>query len=208
MREDIQKAIKEYEIATMPFFKKEAEASEKYLGTEEKVILCLDGNFCISYPDPTKKISLYGITLVTNKRVFIYYKPKKEGLIDEILLGEITDIKVFSPSLYDDHIQVYSADKIYDFPIRTKQKGLVISIAQSKQAAFAKIYRAFMFAINPNGFEITKNEAQKTEAPVTSDATDKSNIPEQIEKLAALKDKGIISEEEFQNKKTELLSRL
>lgn len=205
MREDIQKVIKEYEIATMPFFKKDAEAAEKYLDADEKVILCLDGNFCISYPDPTKKTSLYGITLVTNKRVFIYYKPKKEGLIDEILLGEITDIKVFSPSLYDDNIQVYSADKIYNFPIRTKQKGLVISIAQSKQVAFAKIYRAFMFAVNPNGFGITKNETPKVEQTVTSDT---SNIPDQIEKLSALKDKGIISEEEFQSKKTELLSRL
>lgn len=206
MREDIQKAIKEYEIATMPFFKKEAEAAEKYLDVDEKVILCLDGNFCISYPDPTKKISLYGITLVTNKRVFIYYKPKKEGLIDEMLLGEITDIKVFSPSLYDDHIQVYSADKIYDFPIRTKQKGLVISIAQSKQAAFAKIYRAFLFARNPNGFG--EPEVPKPEVPKSENTSVSSDIPEQIEKLSALKDKGIISEEEFQSKKTELLSRL
>lgn len=205
MREDIQKAIKEYEIATSPFFKKEAEAAEKYLGTEEKVILCLEANFCISYPDPTKKIALYGIILVTNKRVFIYYKPKKEGFIDEILLGEITDIKVFSPSLCDDHIQVYSADKIYDFPIRTKQRGFVVSVVQSKQAAFAKIYRAFMFAVNPDGFGIIKNEAPKVESPITSDT---SSIPEQIEKLYALKDKGIISEEEFQSKKTELLSRL
>jgi hypothetical protein len=35
-----------------------------------------------------------------------------------------------------------------------------------------------------------------------------SNIPEQIEKLATLRDKGIISSEEFDSKKGELLNRM
>ncbi len=206
MREDIQKAIKEYEIAVTPFFKKCVGYAEKYLNNDENVILCLDIDFCINYPDPTKKVVLPGIVFLTNKRILLHCKLKKEDFIDILPIEEITDIKVFSPSLCDDHIQVYSADKIYDFPIRTKQRGFVVSVVQSKQAAFGKIYRAFLFARNPNGFgepEVPKPEDSKSENTSVS-----SDIPEQIEKLAALKDKGIISEEEFQSKKTELLSRL
>lgn len=201
MREDIQKAIKEYEIATNLFFKKNVEAAEKYLDDSENVILCLDTNFCINYPDPTKKIALPGIIFLTHQRIIIYYKWKDE-VVDVMPIEEITDIKPLDLRLEGDHIQVYSADKIYDFLILTKQKGLVVSVAQSKQAAFGKIYRAFWFAKNPNGFG--EPDAVGTEKkPVQS-----SDIPDKIEKLSALKDKGIISEEEFQSKKTELLSRL
>lgn len=201
MREDIQKAIKEYEIATNLFFKKNVEAAEKYLDDSENVILCLDTNFCINYPDPTKKIALPGIIFLTHQRIIIYYKWKDE-VVDVMPIEEITDIKPLDLRLEGDHIQVYSADKIYDFLILTKQKGLVVSVVQSKQAAFGKIYRAFLFAKNPNGFgepDVVGTEKKPTQS---------SDIPDQIEKLSALKDKGIISEEEFQSKKTELLSRL
>lgn len=200
MREDIQKAIKEYEISTNIFFKKNVEAAEKYLSDDEDVILCLDTNFCINYPDPTKKVALPGIVFLTHKRIIIYYE-WKDKTVDVMPIEEITDIKAVDLNLSGDHIQVYSADKIYDFLILTKQKGLVISIAQSKQAAFGKIYRAFLFAKNPDGFG-------EPEAPKPEKASTSYDIPEQIEKLSALKDKGIISEEEFQSKKTELLSRL
>jgi len=47
---------------------------------------------------------------------------------------------------------------------------------------------------------------QRAEAPATSTST--GDIPVQIEALAKLRDAGILSEEEFQSKKTELLSRL
>ncbi len=202
MREDIKNAIKEYEIATTPFFKRSVEAAEKYLDDSENVILCLEVNFCINYPDPTKKIALPGIVLITNKRIIIYYKPNKEEFTDVLPLEDITNIKPFNPLVGSDHIQVYSVGKVYDFPIVTKQRGLVISAVQSKQAAFAKIYRAFLFAVNPNCFGETKTEGAEKCTDKTSD------IPEQIEKLAALKEKGIISEEEFQTKKSELLARL
>ncbi len=202
MRDDIQKSIKEYEVATSPFFKKSVEAAEKFLNDDENVILCLDTNFCISYPDPTKKVALPGIIFLTNKRIVIHCR-LKEDFIDTLQLEKITDIKTLSLPLGGDHIQIYSADKIYDFLILTKQKGLVVSMAQRKQAAFGKIYRAFLFAKNPNGFEMSENtEPTKSKDQSTQD------IPEQIEKLSALKDKGIISEEEFQSKKTELLSRM
>ncbi len=186
MREDIKNAIKEYEIATTPFFKRSAEAAEKYLDDSENVILCLEVNF-------EEKITICNI---------LESEGNKEEFTDVLPLEDITNIKPFNPLVGSDHIQVYSVGKVYDFPIITKQRGLVISAAQSKQAAFSKIYRAFLFAVNPNGFEEIKTEESEKSINQTSD------IPEQIEKLAALKEKGIISEEEFQAKKSELLARL
>ncbi len=202
MREDIQKSIKEYEIATSPFFKKNAEAAEKFLYDDEKVILCLEANFCINYPDPTKKIALPGIVLLTNNRIIIRYNEYKKECVDTLAMEEINDIKVFSEPLGGDYIQVYSAEKIYSFPIITKQKGLVISLTQSKRAALGKIYNAFLFAKNPNGFEEPKKATTQTAANQSPD------IPEQIKKLAELKEKGILTEDEFQAKKSELLARL
>lgn len=206
MREDIQKVIKEYEIATTPFFKKDEQAAEKYLNDDEDVILCLDTNFCIVYPDPTKKVALPGIIFLTNKRMLIHCKLKKDDFIDILPVEEIDDVKIITPTAGNDHIQVYSAEKAYDFLISTKQRGFVVSVAQSKKNAVNKIYRAFLFAQNPNGFG--KPEKPVTEKPEAEKAPVSTDIPEQIEKLSVLKDKGIISEEEFQSKKTELLSRL
>lgn len=45
-------------------------------------------------------------------------------------------------------------------------------------------------------------------AAITSDDNEIVDIPEQIRKLSALKEDGILSEEEFQNKKLELLARM
>ena len=200
MREDIQKAIKEYEIATSPFFKKDVEVAEKHLDYNEDVILCLDTNFCIIYPDPTKKVALPGVVFLTNKRMLVHCKSKEE-FIDILPIEEINDVKIINVTMGNEHIQIYSADKVYDFLILTKQRGFVVSLAQRKKDAVNKIYRAFLFAKNPNGFG-------EPEAPKPEKASTSYDIPEQIEKLSALKDKGIISEEEFQSKKTELLSRL
>lgn len=43
---------------------------------------------------------------------------------------------------------------------------------------------------------------------ITSDDSETNDIPEQIRKLSELKEDGILSEEEFQNKKIELLARM
>ena len=47
---------------------------------------------------------------------------------------------------------------------------------------------------------------EKTVAPAPAPAAD--DIPTQIQKLASLKDAGILTEEEFTNKKAELLAKM
>lgn len=106
-------------------FKKSVEAAEKFLYDDENVILCLETNFIINFPDPTKKIALPGIVFLTNKRIVIHYNEYREERVDTLTIEEINDIKVFCEPLGGDHIQVFSTEKIYSFPIITKQKGLV-----------------------------------------------------------------------------------
>ncbi len=57
--------------------------------------------------------------------------------------------------------------------------------------------------------ELLNNLFQKDSSTNQNSVADNSNdIPLQIEKLAALKEKGIITEEEFNNKKKELLDKM
>lgn len=199
MREDTQKALREYEISTF-LFKSNIEEAEKLINDDEKVILVLTTNFSITYPDPTKRTAYPGVVFVTDKRMILYYKPLHDGISDIVSIKDIKDIQLIKEVMTGiNHIQVYTEDKLYDFTVAPKQKAFKISTSASVTNAVNKIYRAFLFAKNPNGFK--KSESEKS--------TDQSaDIPEQIEKLSDLKNKGIISEEEFQAKKTELLSRL
>jgi hypothetical protein len=61
---------------------------------------------------------------------------------------------------------------------------------------------------NPEGVVnyIRDNMGEKTVAPAPAPAAD--DIPTQIQKLASLKDAGILTEEEFTNKKAELLAKM
>ncbi|NFO88541.1 SHOCT domain-containing protein [Clostridium botulinum] len=56
--------------------------------------------------------------------------------------------------------------------------------------------------------KIKINNAPKIDAPVSNNNSNNNDIPDQILKLAELKDKNIISNEEFQIKKAELLARM
>ena len=48
----------------------------------------------------------------------------------------------------------------------------------------------------------------RREKPSVQAVVIQPDIPEQIEKLAALKDKGVLSQEEFEKKKAELLAKM
>ena len=50
--------------------------------------------------------------------------------------------------------------------------------------------------------------AFKKQISLTSQSSENVNIPEQIKKLSDLKDSGILTVEEFESKKAELLSRM
>lgn len=73
-----------------------------------------------------------------------------------------------------------------------KAKKLLLNNVTDSQYTFIPKY----------GFENSVKVEFKTSEPV------QSNIPEQIKKLSDLKEQGILTEEEFQTKKTELLAKI
>lgn len=198
MREDTQKALKEYEISTF-LFKKEIENAEKLIADNENVIIVLTTNFSITFPDPTKRVASPCVVFVTDKRMIILYKNGKDDVTDITPVAEFKSVlHVKDPTNNTNHIQVHTKDKIFDFLAIPKVKAFSLSSQRDIDKKTLHMYNAFLYAQNPNGFE---NEADKI-------ANQFSDIPEQIEKLAALKEKGIITDEEFQAKKSELLARL
>ena len=198
MREDTQKALKEYEVSSF-LFKKEIEEAEKLISENEAVIIVLTTNFSITYPDPTKRVACPGIVFLTDKRMIVFYKDYKDDVTDITPIAEFKSvIHVKDPANHTNHIQVHTKDKIYDFLAMPKVKAFSLSSQRDIDKKAMHMYHAFLYAQNPDGFENNTAENNNQSA----------DIPEQIEKLASLKEKGILSEEEFQAKKSELLARL
>ena len=198
MREDTQKALKEYEVSSF-LFKKEIEEAEKLISENEAVIIVLTTNFSITYPDPTKRVDCPGIVFLTDKRMIVFYKDYKDDVTDITPVSEfklVRHVKDYTNNT--NHIQVHTKDKVYDFLALPKVKAFSLSSQKDIDQKAMHMYHAFLYAQNPDGFG---NKA-------AGNNNQSSDIPEQIEKLASLKEKGILSEEEFQAKKTELLSRL
>lgn len=197
MRQDTIAALKEYGISSF-MFKKNIEAAEQFVSENEKIILVLTSNFNIVYPDPTKRDAGAGVIIVTNEKIVVYHKPLHEGISYVVPVSEIKKI-LLVPNIMkgSDNIQVYTADKIFNFPLPTC--GSSFKLTNTKNFA-NKIYMAFMYALNQEGFATFPSN----NAP----ALKNNDITEQIEKLADLKAKGIITDEEFDTKKKELLSRI
>ncbi len=202
MREDTKKAVQEY-VDSAFLFKKDIERTEGFVNDDEKVILVLTPTFSINYPDPTKSFAATGVLFVTDKRMIVAYKRSKELLSESVPLDNIQKVQLLNIPMRGTHIQAHTYEKIFDFQFVPKVKSLTLTSSSSAKTAANKAYQAFLYAKSPNGFEHLKApEPDKKAEPNTAD------IPEQIEKLAALKEKGIISEDEFNAKKAELLSRL
>lgn len=198
MREDTQKALKEYEISTF-LFKKEIENVEKLIADDEKVIIVLTTNFSITFPAPTKRVASPCVVFVTDKRMIILYKNGRDDVTDITPVTEFKSIfHIKDPENNTNHIQVHTKDKLFDFLAIPKVKAFSLSSQKDIDKKALHMYHAFLYAQNPNGFE----------SDTPKNTTQSADIPEQIEKLANLKEKGIISEEEFQAKKSELLARL
>ena len=197
MRQDTIAALKEYGISSF-MFKKNIEAAEQFVSDNEKIILVLTSNFNIVYPDPTKRDAGAGVVIVTNEKIVVYHKPSHEDVSYIVPVSEIKKI-LLVPNFINgsDNIQVYTSDRIFNFPLPAVGSSFKLT---SKKNFANKIYMAFMYALNQEEFVAFSNK----NAVNSND----NNITEQIEKLADLKAKGIITDEEFDTKKKELLSRI
>lgn len=182
MREDIQKAIIEFEIATFGN-KRNIEKAEAVLNSNEKVLFVNPTNLTISSVNTRKKDTLPGVVFLTDKRFVFYYQILGSYSTDTIPLNQIQSVSCSGNGISGSHVEINTLVKTYDMLVSYKR-----DIAQKIQQVFE--------TAKSNYDSPSKNDVQS------------DDIFSQIEKLSALKDKGIINEEEFQSKKAELLARI
>ena len=197
MREDTKKVLKEYDVSVL-FHKRAVKAVEELLYTNEQVMLVLTPCFAIGYIETANSDGAKtSVLMLTDQRMILYYTTYDESLTKIEQWSDVKNIKFITLPLIGNHIQVCTEKIVYDF-VLSKQTDSAV-----------KIYNAFLSAHNFYGNN-TLQEPDNTE--IFKESNTKTNhgleITEQIEKLAELKDKGILTEEEFQAKKTDLLSRM
>lgn len=180
MREDVKQALTEFKVPTFGN-KENIKFVEKLLNSTEKVQFISPTNCIITTNATKKKEKLPGIVALTNERFIFSYRAFADSIIESLLLGEISAVNCHS-DIISSHIEIMSFIKTYDFLVQYKKEGM-----QKVQATFDRVIAD------------SKNHAPAAQSP---------DILGQIDKLAELKEKGVISDEEFQSKKTELLSRL
>lgn len=126
----------------------------------------------------------------TNKKVFLY--DKEINLCKSFYYQEITAITTKPSSINIMDISLSIGINPNDLIIKTKDEIEVISILYSKEAQrVIEIYQKFTKELPK------KTNSNKQEDPI-----------ELLEKLAKLRQEGILTEEEFKTKKEDILSRL
>lgn len=182
MREDLTKVADEFSVK---FSKNDVNRIDEVVEKNETILFASSTN-CVIKSVNTKKTEKYpGIAILTNKRFIFTYKIMLSWTIESFPVSEIQALNCSGNGLTGGHVQIHTVVKTYDILVTYKK-----DIAQ-------KIERAFENA--------RMNSANYGSAAPSNSNTD---VLEQIEKLAALKDKGVLSDSEFEEKKKELLSRI
>ena len=210
MREDTQKAINEYNISTRNAFRGDVEsieAAEKFLSEDENVLFVSPTLFSRMYKDVAKRaFSHAGIIFLTDKRVFLYYTLAKEPQPNSFPLENIGNVSYYANPLTGNLVlsAVQFEDRFYNFTIEIGSKFSLTTSSVNKKM-LAKVAETFEYARD------TYSSGKPTERTAISENKEEnpsSDILLQIEKLSELKEKGILTEDEFQAKKSELLARL
>lgn len=121
---------------------------------------------------------------------------KKLGMPEKIIpISQITAIQFKEPAFLNKGFIAF----IYAGMIEKNIKNYQQAVKEDNAIVFGKK--------ELNDFLNLKKRIEDRNNEKADNYTDE-NIPEQIKKLSELKDNGILTEEEFINKKTELLSRM
>ncbi len=180
MRADIEKIIKEYEVNTF-LNEKNIKRAEEQLRSDETVLYLSPTN-AVVYTGKNKK-SLVGIIVITNRRVFLYSKVLFSVTIESFNMTDLNSIESTSNGLSGSKLKLHT---------NTKTMEVLISY---KSSIATKIMQLLDKTMND-----AKNKNQSSVTPT-------DNI-DQIKKLAELKELGIISQEEFEKKKQDLLTKI
>ena len=184
MRADTEKAIKEYEVRTL-LNEKNIQRAEEQLRADETVLYLSPTN-AVVITGKNKK-ALPGIIVITNQRVFLYNKVLFTVNMESFNLKDINSIDSMSDGIKGSKIKIHTT---------TKSLEILISY---KSSIATRIIQLLDTAMNDAKNEFKNSNQISTSSP---------DIIEQIKKLAELKEQGILSEEEFSNKKQDLLNKI
>lgn len=185
MRYDVERAIEKFRI--------NASGSQKHIEIAETM---LDDDETVLFVTPTKlkrpgrRNGVPQVLFLTDKRIFSNFCGfLNRHTTESTSLGEVTSVNFTTDKTYA-YIEINS-------PTKKQSIALTGNLNILKQ-----VYQEFETAVNNYKSQYTAQNS--TPHPNST----QPNILEQIEKLALLRNKGIITEEEFQTKKADLLSRL
>jgi hypothetical protein len=124
-----------------------------------------------------------GLVVLTNERLFFFEKSLGSETVEEFGIGSISSLSV-SKKLTGETLQVHASGNAAE--IKSMMHGQADAVARA--------------------FRNLKQVGSTGHGSVVSSG---ANDPiEQLERLAALRDKGVLSSEEFEAKKAELLNRM
>ena len=187
MRPDIEQAIKAFGNKKSQPNKKELKAVENLLRADETVIFIADTILEVS-TSGKKKEKFPGVCVLTSRR-FLHHKNEYKlfGIgvggdsMEAISLDRIDSVNAMSTITYN-HVQFHAMTKSYDILCSSKKEMKMLA-------------EAFETAI----------QDYTTQRIVPAQASDPLA---QIKQLSELRDAGAISDDEFEAKKSDLLSRL
>lgn len=179
MRADTVAILEKYKISTLGN-KKRIEKAEKRLWEGENVIYLSPTNMVIYSVNTKKKEKLPGIFIFTDKRALCYFNVGLSESFESFELSEIKSIDTLGNSLTGGHITIHTLTKTLEILV-TYKKDVMQQIRDDMERALYAYREAGTKTFNEN------------------------DVFDQIEKLHDLHEKGIITQEEFSAKKSQLL---
>lgn len=184
MRQDVEMALSKSYISAFGYGSSIKKA-EEMLSKDENVLFVTPTEMTVTYVNTRRKNTTHGVVFLTNKR-FLFCSKMIDFQTDSIPINEIKSIDSSGNGLVGGRVEIHTATKTYNILVSYK-------VNNAKQVQeIQQIFEQALSDYNPQNTVVSSQP----------------NAIEQIEKLAALKDKGIICEDEFNAKKAELLSRL
>lgn len=186
MRADTSKRLREFDITVLGN-QKNIENAEELLKSDEDVLFVAPTNLEITTVNTRKVEKIPGVVFLTSQRFFFYYKIALSASYESVYLDEIRSVSSHSNGLSGGHIEISTITKTYDMLVSYKS-----DTARKIQSIF----------------EEAKHDYMSAGSASSSPSFGNADVLAQLEKLASLKDKGIITEAEFNSKKADLLARL
>lgn len=189
MRSDIKRALENSGAVTLGF-KGSLKKIEAYLDQDEEVFYMISTNATMNPGDKfvVDNMVIKGkepvVFVITDKRVILYFKVLFSEKFEQFPINEIREYKFVRNSMVGSKLRVITLTKTFDLDLNYKQETIDI--------------------IN----QVLSSVKGKNDASTKDKKTEDEGIIESIKNLSKLKDAGILSEEEFRDKKKELLDRI